>query len=179
MTFFGQLKDTRKNDNMLYRIFLMIDDDGIVDEYWINKIELSEENIKNQVIIKKPKYDDEKLKDKWFEPEIFDAYEIKGWTKYRELLDLDRIREYFHIPDYKYQEDNTLYDNFNEAYNNSTFKPACGIKVGGTPISTQDQSSVLNYDFLQIEEANYLPYRWGDCGIAHISDKCKLIWDCC
>ena len=50
MTFFCQFKDPRKKDNILYRVFINIDEPyGICDDYWINKIELSPQNTKKQI----------------------------------------------------------------------------------------------------------------------------------
>ena len=43
------------------------------------------------------------------------------------------------------------YNDFSEAYYESENAPIGGVKVGGTPLSTQDQEAVQSYDFLQIE----------------------------
>jgi len=178
MTFFGQLYDPRNNKNELYRIFIMLDDDGIQDDYWINKIELNDENLKNQVIIKKPKYEEDiKIESK--ESMEFPGFEITNWEKFSELKTLNEIRKAFFIPNYKYQYDNTLYNIIHEAYYKSDKVPSSGVKVGGTPMSCQDNDNIQSYDFLQISYAKFLPYGWGDAGIAHVSEDCNLMWDCC
>lgn len=179
MTFFCQLKDPRKNDNMLYRVFVMLDDSGFQEDYWITKIELSPENIKNQIIIKKPEYSDEIKNNTYFNEEIFEPYEIKKWNKFTELSSFKKIREYYHVPDYIYKNNNELYNRLERIYLDSSNYPTPGVKVGGTPISTQDQEAVLPYDFLQLEYETFIPYMWGDVGIAHISEDCELTWDCC
>ena len=178
MTFFGQFIDPRKKDKMLYRIFILIDDNDINDRYWITKIELNEENLKNQIIIEKPKYP-EGFFDKYSKEEKFEPYKITGWTKFKELGSFDMIRTFFHINPYKYGDDNTLYNGLQKAFYDHDLAPASGVKVGGTPLSTQDQDFVQNYDLIQIEETSYLPYMWGDAGIAHVSEDLEFTWDCC
>jgi uncharacterized protein YwqG len=179
MTFFCQLKDPRKKDNMLYRIFVLLDDSGIQEDYWITKIELSPENIKNQIIVKKPEYIEEIKSSEYFCEEKFEPFEIKKWSSHSELSSFNKIKEYYHIPDYVYKNNNDLYNKLESEYNDHSRHPAPGVKVGGTPISTQDQDTVLSYDFLQIEYESYIPYMWGDCGVAHVSEDCQLTWDCC
>ena len=176
MTFFCQLKDPRKNDNILYRVFILIDDNDINDDFWITKIELNDENIKNQVLIKKPKYPDEFF-DRYSKEEIFEPYQINSWKVFNDIKNYNYLRQHFCIPDYIYQGNNTLYNKFSDAYHSNGPKP--GIKVGGTPLSTQDQEFVQSFDFLQIEYSTVLPYMWGDVGIAHVSDDCDFTWDCC
>ena len=34
------------------------------------------------------------------------------------------------------------------------------------------------YDLLQLSESNILEFGWGDSGVAHISKKLSLQWDC-
>jgi uncharacterized protein YwqG len=179
MTFFCQLKDPRKKDNMLYRVFVMLDDDGIQEDFWINKIELTPENIKNQIIIEKPKYSEEIKNNKYFNEEVFDAYEIIGWNKGDELKSFETIRKYYGIPPYQYKNNNRIYNKLEEIYHELSLSASPGVKVGGTPLSTQDQEQVQDYDFLQLEYENYIPYMWGDCGIAHVSEDCQFTWDCC
>ena len=93
----------------------------------------------------------------------------------------------YYIPDYVYtsgisfsenQKKNNLNIKFEEQYwEFSNIK--AGVKVGGTPLSTQNHDQVQPYNFLQIEYENFLPYMFGDAGIAHISDDCQFTWDCC
>lgn len=187
MTFFGQLIDPRKNDNFLYRIFIMIDDEDMIEDTWINKIELSEENLSKQVIITKPEYSEEIISNKYFENYIFEPYDINGWSEFTELKSSTEIRSMYYIPDYIYtsgipfsenQKNNNLNIKFEEQYWEFG-TPKAGVKVGGTPLSTQDHDNVQSYNFLQIEYENYLPYMFGDAGIAHVSDDCQFTWDCC
>ena len=98
---------------------------------------------------------------------------------YLALSSFTKIREYYHIPEYIYKNNNELDNRLERIYFDSSNYPTPGVKVGGTPISTQDQETVLPYDFLQLEYESYIPYMWGDAGIAHISEDCELIWDCC
>lgn len=178
MTFFCQFIDPRKKDNMLYRVFILLDDGGICERYWITKIELNEENLKKQVIIEKPKYP-EGFFDKYSREEKFKPYKITGWTKFSEFTDFETIREYYHVKPYKYGEDNTIYNELQRAYFDHYDSPSGGVKVGGTPLSTQDHEHVQAYTLLQLEETSYLPYMWGDAGIAHVSDDLEFTWDCC
>lgn len=110
---------------------------------------------------------------------IYEPYKIITYTQKLELQSLQQFLEDFQLPDYQYGIDNTLYNKFYDAYISSNLAPSYGVKIGGTPMSTQSSDYVEHYDFLQITETEYLPYQWGDCGIAHISDNCKFIWDCC
>ena len=193
MTFFGQLKDPRKKNNILYRIFIMIDDtdNDFKEDFWINTIELNETNLKNQIIIEKPSYTNLISKQSTHstlvytnstsipKSNIYEPYKIITYTQKLELQSLQQFLEDFQLPDYQYGNDNTLYNKFYDAYISSNLAPSYGVKIGGTPMSTQSSDYVEHYDFLQITETEYLPYQWGDCGIAHVSDNCKFIWDCC
>jgi hypothetical protein len=184
MTFFCQFKDPRKKDNILYRVFINIDEPyGICDDYWINKIELSPQNIKKQIIIKKPEYSKQikkKIELEHIELENnFKPFEIIEWKKHSEIKSFSKIIEYFNIPEYNINNTNKEYNKLQEEYGDSPNSPEYGVKVGGTPVSTQDQDSVLEYDLLQLAYEHYINYPWGDAGIAHISENCHLIWDCC
>lgn len=181
MTFFCQFKDPRKKDNILYRVFINIDEPyGLCENYWINKIELSSQNIKKQIIIKKPEYSDEIKKNIELELENnFKPFEIIEWKKNSEIKSFSEIKKYFNIPDYDYNNNNKEYEKLEEEYRNSPNYPDYGVKIGGTPVSTQDQNSVLKYDLLQLSYEQYINYSWGDAGIAHVSEDCHLIWDCC
>jgi hypothetical protein len=168
MTFFCQFIDPRsdKNPNMLYRVFLPIDSDDMLENYWISKIELNDVNLKNQIIIEKP------ISDK--ELTTFDGYIIKKYQTKCELYHYDYYKKKFNIPDIKYDQD-ILFDSYCE----SKYFPCSSVKIGGTPQSTQHNESVEKYDLIQLTDCNFLPYGWGDCGIGHINEDCKLIWDCC
>ena len=167
MVFFCQFKDPRKEDNILYRVFLPIDNenDCLLDEVNITKIELTKANLKNQIIINKNPVDAQEL-NTIFEPQI-----ISGWDKQSEFKQYKHIMEKYNMP-INYGK---LYDIYMEHQNT----PSSRIKVGGTPTSTQDEDSVQDYDLIQLTDTQFLPYMWGDCGIGHISSDCKLIWDCC
>jgi len=181
MTFFGQLKDPRKKNNMLYRIFIMIDDtnNDFEEDYWINTIELNEANLKNQIILEKPAYLNLINSTSIPYSNIYEPYKITDYTEKFELQSFHEFLEDFDIPKYNYAIDNTLYNKFYDAYTSANKFPSCGVKIGGTPMSTQSPESVEEYDFLQISETEYLPYGWGDAGIAHVSHTCEFIWDCC
>lgn len=172
MTFFCQIKDPReKNTKFLYRIFIGIDSPNFYEECWISKIELTEENLKNQIFLDKPECDLSNTEME--EINTFHAYLIESWAKDYELKQLDYYKEKFNIEDANYGDHNF------DAYYNSNKAPNHRIKVGGTPTSTQDEDTVQEYNLLQLTDCKWMPYMWGDCGIAHISNDCKLIWDCC
>ena len=174
MTFFCQFIDPRsdKNPNMLYRVFLPIDSDDMLENYWITKIELNDINLKNQIFIEKPTCDKEITL--YNELTSFDAYMIKKYQTKCELYHYEHYKKKFNFPDLKYGED-ILYD----LYCESKYFPCSSVKIGGTPQSTQDNESVEKYDLLQLTDCKFLPYGWGDAGIGHINEDCKLIWDCC
>jgi len=173
-TFFGQLRDPRKDDNILYRIFIAVDNDYECANYHITKIKINHENLKKQIIIEKPTYDGKDIDVKKLTK--LPAYKITKWTIEDEMKDFDAILEALKIkledtsPDY-----DTLRDIWYDKYSSR------GIKVGGTPEFTQyaDEKMRKDYTFLQLTETNFLQYGWGDCGIAHITDDCELYWDCC
>lgn len=168
MTFFCQIKDPReKNTNFLYRVFIGIDSPSFYEQCWITKIELTEENLKNQIFIDKPECD--LSKTEYGEINTYDAYLIESWTKNYKLKQLDYYKEKFNIDE----------DDIFDAYYDSKKAPNQHIKVEGTPASTQDEDTVQPYNLLQITDCKWMPYMWGDCGIGHISNDCELIWDCC
>ena len=183
MTFFCQLKDPRKDDNILYRIFISLDNDNDYEceNYHITKIELNEENLQKQIKLYKPEYDINELNRKINsyneikELTKFDGYEIIKWNTEFELKDCDSIFEILKIdPKNTFFDCNALRDKFYDDIN-------YGIKVGGTPAFTQsaDKNMYQKYNFLQLTDTSILPYGWGDSGIAHITEDCELYWDCC
>jgi len=174
-TFFCQLRDPRKDDNVLYRIFISVDNDYECANYHITKIRLNEENLKKQIIISKPSYDGKDIDVEKLTK--FPAHKITKWTIEDEMKHFDSILEILKInPDDSSLDYDTLRDNWSDKNNGFG-----GIKVGGTPDFTQyaDEKMYKKYNFLQITETNILPYAWGDCGIAHITDDGELYWDCC
>lgn len=164
MRFFCQFKDPQKSDNYLYRVFLPIDNknDILLENTYIDKIDLNKENIKNQIII------EEELFEK------FEPFKITHWKVQKELKSYEYILSQFNIVD-----NNESNDKYWDKYNNSIYSPSHGNKIGGTPIYTQFSENVEdNLKLLQITESRELPYKWGDLGIAHISENLILDWDC-
>jgi hypothetical protein len=180
MKFFCQLKDPRKSDNFLYRVFLPIDNENnnLLEETFIDKIELNEDNLKNQIIIDKPKFlDDEEDENDDNDNDTqkinnnFKPFKIIEWRITKELKSFHYITSELKIDEYSEEDWNK--------YHNSIYLPSSTIKVGGTPVYTQKLRDIeKNPTFLQITESKELPYEWGDSGIAHISEDLKLDWDC-
>lgn len=171
--FLGQLRDPRKNDNILYRIFIPDENDILLENYHITKIKLNEENLKKQVIITKPKYNGNKVN----ELIKFLPYKIIDWIIHDEMKDFDSILKILNI-----KLNNGEYDIYRELwYDKMIFlsnNKSNTIKVGGTPIffSFPNKKNMKKYNFLQLRSTDYLQYEWMG-GIAHISDKCELYWD--
>lgn len=170
MKFFGQFKDPRKNDNILYRLFLPTLTTYELEEYNINSIELNETNIKNQIIISKPSYD---IHKKYYDDPSFKPFKIISWNIRKELKPYEIILKLLNL---SFGTD-TLFD----LYYQSKFTPSMSVKIGGTPTYCQhhnfkdyDEDNVL----LQITYSQSIPYEWGDLGIAHISKDFTLDWDC-
>ena len=152
--FFCQVKDP-KNKDILYRVFLLSE-----DEYFINKIELSEENMKNQITIEKDASSSV----------TYPAFKV-DWVNSRELRDYEFI-----INEFKMKDTSEIYD----LYHSSRYSPSHHIKIGGTPVFTQYRENIDAMDnFLQLSDMYEAPFSWGDSGIAHIKRDCELEWDCC
>jgi len=177
MKFFCQFKDPRENNNFLYRVFLPIDNENdlLLEDYHIDKIELNEENIKNQIFIEKQNIDEYEENEISDEDKFFKPFIINSWLTNKELKSLKYIMNYFNI-----REDSDEYSNkYFNMYYDSKFCPNASIKIGGTPVFTQKFTDIDKYNqLLQITESKELPFSWRDCGIAHISDKLNLYWDC-
>jgi hypothetical protein len=174
MTFLCQIKDPReKNTNFLYRIFSDIDSPGFDEEYWITKIELNEENLKNQIFIDKPNCDLSITRSN--EITTIDAYLIQSWKKDYELKDIDYYREKFNIFELHYSSDSF------SVYYNSKKAPSRDIKIGGTPTSTDrycNNSEAQEYNLLQITFCKWIPCLWwGETEMIHISNDCEFICD--
>jgi len=158
-----QFKNPMKKDNILIRIFSDIDEECQNDDpiFKILNIELNEENLKKQTFLNAPSFD-----------KIYKGYEIKGWTPAKELKPLAYIMNKFGYDKIPCKYHNNYYD--------SQYLPSNGIKVGGTSMycqySSGDKEAPNN--FLQLIETNYLPYGWGDAGIAHLDENGNLEWDC-
>jgi uncharacterized protein YwqG len=122
----------------------------------ISKIELSEENIKNQLIIP-------------CEVSPFPAYFVE-WMEDAELRDFEFI-----LKKLKLTDDNETCRLYSEA----KYSPRPDVKIGGTPFFTQRMDKIDSLDnFLQLSERTETPYSWGDAGIAHIYRNGTLNWDC-
>jgi hypothetical protein len=158
-----QFKDPRKKDNILRRVFTTMDEDSddLDPEFRILDIELSEENLKKQVVLETPSF-----------KTPYKPYIIEFWGQATEL----KPKPYIMLK-YGYDRNSSKY---HDEYYESRYFPSMGIKIGGTPMYTQYEGDYLGRDgFLQLSEAEFLPYGWGDCGIAHIDERGNLDWDCC
>jgi hypothetical protein len=172
MIFFCQFRDPRKEDNILYRVFFPFDCDQLdkydftyPEEGHISKIELNEENLKKQIVLEKPDCDLVELTN-------LKPYIIQSWKTEKELKHYDLILRELKIP--KNIEKNL---NLWDKYFDHKCTPSSGVKIGGTPMYCQGSTSEIN--FFQLTECKWMPYGWGDCGIAHIYENCSLQWDCC
>ena len=77
---------------------------------------------------------------------------------------------------------NKIYNNdidiIKEKYFNAKYRPTHGVKIGGTPVGTQDEEYIQKYDLIQLQYEKFIPFMWGDDGLSHINNKLKLVWDC-
>jgi uncharacterized protein YwqG len=174
MVFCCQFIDPRKNNKIMYRVFLPIDNDNDcgIDNYYIDKINLNNENLSRQILITKP---NNKIN---IENTTYDCYLINEWQKTKELKSFEFLSMKFNIPKYIYNTNNDLYYAYYSKFEAAKYYPSTSIKIGGTPQSTQG-NLYTSHDLLQLSDSMYLPYMWGDAGIGHISEDCKLEWDCC
>ena len=175
-----QFKDPRKKDNILYRIFSNIDESYEYDEdddendcfddeeFKVLPIELNEENLKKQIILESPTF-----------KKPYKGYIIKKWSILSEFKSLYYILDkYGHTKKDKYGSVE-IPDKYHDNYYESRYAPSTSIKIGGTPFYCQsmckkDQKEV----FLQLSESEFLPYGWGDAGVAHVDEQGYLYWDC-
>ena len=170
--FVAQFKDPRSETNMLTRIFMDFDSNDDIDIFskeniYLDTIELSEKNIKNQIKIDID--DDDELT-------IHQPYKIIKWNESSEYKEQQYFLEKFGLTDNK----ESVFHNF--YYDNLV--PNDGIKVGGTPTYTQLNTDYSIPHFLQLTECKEIPYAWGDSGIAHIYADNNIRsfgfdWDCC
>jgi len=152
-TFLCQFRDPRSEDNSMYQVF--VSEDCI--DHDIRKIKLDKEAIKKQY-----KYDVESE---------FEPYKITGWNKVKELATFDNLRAKFKFS----KEIGSILWN---QYFDHPLLPNQGIKVGGSPMTTQ-AGNYDNMDLLQLAREKFLNFEWGDSGIAHVSTELELQWDCC
>lgn len=173
MIFLCQFKDPRKNDNILYRVFYSADGFGD-DDYSVDKFELNEENLNNQIIITHPYFDNSAsdIDDNNFNKYIYKPYIIKNWNKSKELIYYTQINAKLNLP-----EENT---SFMDLYEEHQFTPQACIKIGGTYNYCQynDYAESDENILIQLTEQQILPFQWGDCGIAHVSEN-YIEFDCC
>ena len=120
-------------------------------EYNITKINTKD---KQKVIVKKQ----------------LEPYVIKKWTTDVELDGFYNIVKKLKLSG---NADKLLWDE----YHDHSLRPSYDIKVGGTPMSCQN-CNYDDHDLLQLSESNILEFGWGDSGVAHISKKLSLQWDC-
>lgn len=169
MTFICQLRDPRKNDNILYRIFLVLDNDekyyDINDKkyYHISKIELNEINIKNKIILEKPNNYITNFK----------PFEIIKWNISKEFINYDDLYNILNISIEKT-------DDFDIFYYSHPCSKLYSFKVGGTPQTCQLNTDVnfkLNH-FLQFSSFTYLPLPKFNNGIFNININGFIDYDC-
>jgi hypothetical protein len=175
MVFIGQFKDpSKKGDTLiLYRIFLASLNTSVMEksEYHIDTIELNEENLKNQLLIKQPNVEH---KIKSYDQLNYPLLKITTWRYHPELKALPYILKKYKITEKSFSA-NVLADMYYE----SIHCPKNGVKVGGTPMYTQYHKNWENEtNFIQLSGGSETPYEWGDSGIAHISEDGTLTWDC-
>ena len=162
MTFCCQFRDPRKNNNKLYRVFIPFEGDysDYSCECNINIIELNDDILKKQIIIKKPNYE-----------KLYDCFQIENWKKIKELKTIKYIKERLSIPE------DSLDDYFDKKYYDHCLTPTAETKVGGTPIYCQYVSKEIPH-VIQLVKCEFIPYTIGDAGIIHIDDKCEVYYDC-
>jgi hypothetical protein len=159
--FLCQFKDPREeNSNIMYQVF--VDEELNIDNdyYEVRKIKLDKELIKKQF-----KYDvKSKLK----------PYNITGWKKKKELISFSNLKEKLNLSG---EIEDILFDMYYDEDNNNSL-PHFGIKVGGTPFSTQN-CDYDELDLIQLASSEFLDFMWGDSGVAHVGKNGDLEWDCC
>jgi uncharacterized protein YwqG len=170
LTFIGQFNDPRTNNNTLYRIFHSVDNIDCNIYSNVSKIDLSEQNMSKQIIIKN---DDTTIE--------YPPYEIISWEQSKELSHIERIFDYYQNK-YNIIFDENTKEILRTKYYDSQYSPAYGIKIGGTSVFCQYNDYYYDplkfNNFIQISECTELPYTWGDSGIAHVyeNNKDKSLW---
>ena len=157
--FLCQFRDPRDEGTTMYQIFVDAEL-NIADEFY----EVRQFKLDNNLKKKQFKYDTKnKLK----------PYSITGWNKKKELISFSQLKEKLNIPD---EIEDDLFDMYYDEDNND-FLPSMRIKVGGTPMSTQN-CDYDELDLIQLTSEPFLDFMWGDAGIAHVSKNGDLDWDC-
>lgn len=157
LIFLCQFRDPRNiaETHILYQVFVSED----YENFEIKKVDFNKIDIKKQIIIESK----DKLKLK--------PYLIKSWSESKELVSFKNLVTKLNLSN---NAEKLLWDKYHEHDLIGNDK----LKVGGTPIVTQGDD-YDEYDLLQLSESKYLKFGWGDTGIAHISKKLELVWDCC
>ena len=168
MIFICQFRLNIYEDNCqtLYRVFLSKNINIVTESNSIQTIKLNEENLKNQIRL------DANLISNSIQLEANPLYIITNWKKKQELVSWSELQ--------KIIKTDEQYDSFTtrEEYNNHSLYPSEMVKFGGTPIYCQYNEQIQK-NFLQLTQCEICPYKWGDSGIAHISEDGYLSWDCC
>jgi hypothetical protein len=155
MTFLCQFLDPTSNNNILYRIFVSKNNYSLN----FNKIEFSEENKKNQIIIKR-----KNSKKTYF----LKPYKIENWIEKKELLEYDNIVKILNLTNNK---------DLDKKYESSKYIASQDIKIGGVQqLSKSIFSKKDNYDFLQLSESNILRFTWENEGIIHITRNGRFFY---
>lgn len=161
MHFICQFIDPSKNDNILIRLFISLEEDDIIQYHHISSIELSDENISKQKIIKSNS--------------MFNAYKIMSWITKKELMSFEYISTKLGLNDYTEDIYNKLYDD----YYKSNMLPSSSIKLYGTPSYCQmPDNEKTDVNFIQLSQERFFNYGWGDSGIAHIYPNGTFYYDC-
>jgi len=180
MMFICQLKDPRVDDNILYRVFLPLENEyDFANFYHITKIELNEENLKNKISISKPMIKEEFTFNNlmYHQIDMLKPNKIIGWQTNKEMVDFEKIKNKFNITN---ESSHDLYMYLYTKYEQSIYYPYNGIKVGGTPYSAQGHDYIeLKHDFLQIVNDNLIKnFKFSEEYNMHISTECTVMADC-
>ena len=135
-----QFKNPREDNNFLYRVFLPIDykiDDESIDHYFIDKIELNEENIKNQIFIKNLNINEEEYKMSYHD-KYYRLFIINNWSLKKELKSENYIIDYFNRRDIG----NGYF--IITMYDTSLFTPYASIKISENPYTCISLKSLLD-----------------------------------
>jgi hypothetical protein len=151
--FLCQFRDPRSEDDSMYQVFVSED----LKDYDIRKIKLDNEAIKKQC--------------KYNIMSELEPYKIVAWKQIKELVSFEKLREKLK---FSKEVEKILWD----VYFEHPLTPSYEIKVGGSPTTCQ-ATNYDDMDLLQLTDSEFLNFSWGDSGIAHVSTKLHLKWDCC
>lgn len=167
LVFLCQFRDPRNKKNELIRVFM--DEEVTAGDSnftyhgkpFISKIDLDLHS-KNQ---------DTTVKN--MSPVTYSPFEITQWKKRKELISYNQILEKLNS-----SLNNNQQEKVYQKYSKSKYAPSPSIKIGGTPIDIQGNSIVEKFNLIQLTDTDYLPFEWGDGGVANINDKLQLYWAC-